>query len=48
MELNFEQLAWLLTLRPSESWILLRKLASGAWKLVWNAEMHAYELVPVA
>lgn len=46
-ELNSEQYIWLMTLTLSERRRIARALETHQWKLVWNAEKHAYELKPV-
>ena len=45
MELTLEQMLWLATLTPSERRNIIRKLATGTWRLVWSAAKHEYELI---
>lgn len=44
MELNCEAFTWLMTLSASERRAIWRKLATGLWKLKWNAAEHTFEL----
>lgn len=47
VQLNSEQLDWLMTLTRSEARLLIRALATGEWMLEWNDVNHAFELKPV-
>lgn len=46
VQLNSEQLDWLMTLTRSEARSLIRALATGEWMLEWNDANHAFELKP--
>lgn len=47
IRLTAEQCVWFLTISEPRRRAMLKKLATGKYELVWDAETHEFVLTPV-